>query len=60
MVEGARLAEGRVVTILSRQDPLPAAPSAKDEDELLAAMAEIQSGEFISADELFESLRRLV
>jgi hypothetical protein len=30
----------------------------EDEDELLAAMAEIERGEFISADVLIESLRK--
>ena len=32
--------------------------SPEDEDELVAAMTEIERGEFVSADELLENLRK--
>ena len=56
IVEGVPLVEGSLVAVLSRQPEEPFALSAEDENELLAAMAEIESGEFVSADELLESL----
>ncbi|MBA3599025.1 MAG: hypothetical protein H0W40_16870 [Methylibium sp.] len=58
VVEGVVLAEGSVVTILSREPDQPLLLSAQDEEELLAAMAEIERGEFVSAAELLESLRK--
>lgn len=58
VVEGIPLVEGSVVTVLSMQPNEPFTLSAEDEDELLAAMAEIERGEFVSADELLESLRK--
>ena len=58
VVEGMPLAEGSVVTVLSREPEEPLALSPEDEDELLAAVAEIERGEFVSADELLESLRK--
>ena len=58
IVEGLPLVEGSVVTILSREPEEPFTLSPEDEDELLAAVAEIDRGEFVSADELLESLRK--
>jgi hypothetical protein len=58
VVEGVPLVEGSVVTVLSREPDEPFTLSAEDEDELLAAIAEIERGEFIAADELIESLRK--
>lgn len=58
IVEGVPLVEGSVVAVLSREPDEPFTLMAEDEDELLAAMAEIESGEFISADELLKSLRK--
>lgn len=58
VVEGVALVEGSVVTVLSREPGEPFSLSAQDEDELIAAMDEIAGGEFVSADELFASLRR--
>ena len=58
VVEGVPLVEGSVVTVLAREAEQPFSPSMKDEDELLAAMAEVERGEFISAEELLESLRK--
>ena len=58
VVEGVPLVEGSVVAVLSREPNDSFALSAEDEEELLAAMAEIARGEFVSADELLESLRK--
>ncbi len=58
VVEGVPLVEGSVVAVLSREPDEPLALSAQDEDELLAAVAEIERGEFISPLELLESLRK--
>ena len=49
VVEGVPLVEGSVVTVLSREQDEPFVLSAEDEDELLAAMAEIDRGEFVPA-----------
>ncbi len=58
VVDGVPLVEGSVVTVLSREPDEAFTLSAADEDELLAAIAEIERGEFVSADELLESLRK--
>ena len=58
VVEGIPLVEGAVVTVLSREAEQPFSLSMHDEQELLAAMAEVERGEFISAEELLESLRK--
>lgn len=58
VVEGCSLIEGSIVTILSHEPEEPFNLSPEDEDELLAAMREIERGEFVSADELLENLRR--
>ena len=58
VVEGVSLVEGSVVAVLSREPDERFTLLAEDEDELLAAMAEIDRGEFVSADELLKSLRK--
>ena len=58
VVEGVPLVEGSVVTVLSREPDARFALSAEDEEELLAAIAEIERGEFVSSEELLESLRK--
>jgi len=58
VVEGVSLVEGSVVAVLSRELDEPLALSPEDEEELLAAIAEIERGEFVSAEELLASLRR--
>jgi hypothetical protein len=58
VVEGVSLVEGSVVAVLSREPEEPFTLSPEDEDELLAAMAEIAKGQFVSSDELLESLRK--
>lgn len=49
VVEGVPLVEGSVVAVLSRERDEPFVLSAEEEDELLAAIAEIERGEFVSA-----------
>ncbi len=58
VVEGVPLVEGSVVAVLSREPDEPITLSSEDEDELLAAIAEIETGKFVSADQLLESLRK--
>jgi hypothetical protein len=58
VVEGVPLVEGAVVTVLSREADEPLTLSLEDEDELIEAMAEIARGEFVSAEDLFESPRK--
>ena len=58
VVEGVPLVEGSVVAVLSREPEEPFTLSSEDEDELLSAMAEVERGDFVSADKLLESLRK--
>ena len=58
VVEGVPLVEDSIVTVLSRAPGEPFALSSQDEDELLAAMAEIERGEFVTPEKLLESLRQ--
>ncbi len=57
IVEGVPLVEGSVVTVLSREPDMPFALTVEDEEELLAVIAEIERGDFVSAEELLDSLR---
>lgn len=57
VVEGVPLVEGAVVAVLSREPEEPFSLSDQDEEELVAAIAEIERGEFVSPEKLFESLR---
>ena len=58
VVEGASLDEGSVVAVLSRDPDGSFTLSAQDEQELLASIAEIERGEFVSAERLLEDLRK--
>ena len=58
VVEGVPLVEGSIVAVLSRVPEEPFTLSPEEENELLAAMAEIDSGEFVPADAFLESLRK--
>jgi hypothetical protein len=58
VVDGVSLDEGAVVTVLSREAEQSVTLSPGDEDELLAAIAEIERGEFVSVAELLETLRK--
>jgi len=58
VVDGATLAEGSTVTVLLRDDQEAFDLTPEEESELLASIAEIERGEFISGDQLLERLRR--
>ncbi len=56
VVEGSTLPEGAVVAVLSRGAEESFKLSSMQEDELLAAIAEIERGEFVGLEELLASL----
>lgn len=58
VVEGESLAEGSTVTVIVREDDETFELTAEEEAELLASIAEIERGEFITGDELLDRLRR--
>jgi hypothetical protein len=58
VVEGEPLAEGTKVTVVLREDEESFDLRPEEEAELLASIAEIERGEYITADELMERLRR--
>lgn len=58
IVEGLSLPEGTVVTVLARGDEIAVRLPVQQESELLRALEEADREEGISADELFERLRR--
>ena len=58
VVEGVPLVEGAVVAVLARGADEPFSLSEQEESELLAAIAEIERGDFITLDELLDSLRK--
>jgi hypothetical protein len=57
-VEGVTLPEGALVAVVSRGADEPFALSSADEEQLLAAISEIERGEFITVEELLESLSK--
>ena len=58
VVEGETLAEGEAVTVVLREDGETFELSPEDEAELLESIAAIERGEFISAEQLLDRLRR--
>jgi len=56
VVEGASLPEGAVVAVLSRGADEGFRLSSAQEDELLAAIAEIERGDFVGLEELLAAL----
>jgi hypothetical protein len=56
VVEGATLPEGAVVAVVSRGVEESFTLSTSQEDELLAAVAEIERGDFVGLEELLASL----
>jgi len=58
VIEGAPLVEGEVVAVLSRGAGEAFTLSEAQEEDLLAAMAEIDRGEFETLDEVMRSLPR--
>lgn len=55
-LEGVTLAEGAVVTVVSRGADENFLLTEAQENELLAAMAEIEHGEYVSLEDLLQSL----
>jgi len=58
VVEGLTLSEGEVVTVLTREAEAAVQLSPVEEEELLEAIAEADTGRTISAEELFSRLSR--
>ena len=58
VLEGEPLAEGAVVTVLSREDSDTFDVSPEDEHALLEAIAQADRGQVISWERLREQLRR--
>jgi hypothetical protein len=56
VLEGVPLQEGAVVTVVTRGADESFLLTPEQEDELLAAIAEIDRGEFLTLDELLLSL----
>lgn len=56
VLEGVPLAEGAVVTVVSRGADESFSLTTSQEDELIAAMAEIERGEYVSLENLLRSL----
>ena len=56
--EGVNLPEGAKVTVIADDDSAPFETTAEDEGELLEAIAEVERGETVRAEELLERLRR--
>ena len=57
VVEGAPLIEGATVAVLCKGSDEPFTLSTDQENELLAAIQEIDRGEFVSLEALLGSLR---
>jgi len=55
-IEGMSLPEGSMVAVLARGADEPFELSSEDEDELLAAISEIERGEFVTVEELLRDL----
>jgi hypothetical protein len=58
VVEGLSLPEGTLVTVVTRDSEPAVHLSPEEEAELLDALDEVDREEGISAEELFERLRR--
>jgi hypothetical protein len=58
VVEGEPLEEGTKVTVVLREDDEFFELTPEEEAELLASIAEIERGEYITGEELLERLRR--
>ena len=56
VLEGVPLTEGAVVAVVTRGADESFALTEEQENELLAAMAEIERGEYVTLEELLQSL----
>ena len=59
VLDGATLPEGTVVTVLARESEETFDLPSELEAELAASIAEADRGETVTAEELFERLRRI-
>lgn len=57
VIEGKGLPEGTTVTLIAQEGDETFELDASQESELLAAIAEIERGEFVTASELLEKIR---
>ena len=55
-IKGVALPEGAVVAVVARGADEPFALTLEDENELLAAISEIERGEFLTIEQLLASL----
>jgi riboflavin synthase alpha subunit len=58
VLDGVRLSEGATVTVVARGADEGFFLSVEQEDELLAAMAEVERGDSVSLEEVLSSLVR--
>ncbi len=58
VIDGAPLAEGTAVAVLTRVGGQAFALPSHQEDELLLAMAEIDRGEYVTLEQLLDTLPR--
>jgi hypothetical protein len=56
--DGVTLPEGATVTVIADDDRQPFEVTAKEEGELLEAIAGVERGETVRAEDLLERLRR--
>ena len=56
VLEGVSLTEGEIVTVVTRGADESFSLTETQENELLAAMAEIERGEYVTLEELLQSL----
>lgn len=57
VVEGEGLVDGAVVTVLARENDGTIELSPEEEEALLAAIVEVDSGETVSGEELLREIR---
>jgi hypothetical protein len=57
VIEGKDLPEGATVTLIAHEGDETFELDASQENELLAAIAEIERGEFVAASELLDKIR---
>ena len=55
-VEGVALPEGALVAVVARGADEPFTLSTADEEELLAAIEEVERGEFVTLEQLLQTL----
>lgn len=57
-IDGISLPEGMVVAVLARGADEPFDLTPEDEDELLAAISEIERGQYVTVEDLLRELPR--